>query len=180
MSWIVIDVESDGPVQGMHSMVCFGAVIVEDGLTKTFYGKLKPISQDYDPEALAISGFSREEHEGFDEPKEVMEAFDKWIEENSNGKPVLVSDNNGYDAPWINWYFHRYLGRNPFGWSSRRIGDLYCGFKNDTFAKWKHLRDTIHDHQPVNDAKANAEALLKMRDMGLKIPKTRNKKVQTK
>jgi DNA polymerase III epsilon subunit-like protein len=168
---IVVDVESDGPLQGINSMVCFGAVIVEEGLERTFYGKLKPVSSEYNPEALAISGFSREEHENFDDPKEVMENFEKWLLENTNGKPILISDNNGYDAAWINWYFHRYLGRNPFGWSSRRIGDIYCGFKNDMRASWKQLRDTKHTHNPVDDAKGNAEAILKMREMGLKIIK---------
>jgi hypothetical protein len=28
------------------------------------------------------------------------------------------------------------------------------------FANFKHLRRTKHDHNPVNDAKGNAEALL--------------------
>jgi hypothetical protein len=165
----VVDVESDGPLQGINSMVCFGAVIVEDGLTRTFYGKTKPVSPEYDPEALAVSGFSREEHETFDDPKEVMEAFDKWLSENINGKPILISDNNGYDAAWINWYFHRFLGKNPFGWSSRRIGDIFCGFKNDMYSRWKYLRVTKHTHNPVDDAKGNAEAILMMREMGLKI-----------
>ena len=166
---VVVDVESDGPVQGINSMICFGAVVVEDGLKKTFYGKLKPISDEYIPEALEISGFSREEHETFDEPQKVMKEFDEWLSINVNGKPVLISDNNGYDAAWINWYFHKYLGRNPFGWTSRRIGDIFCGYKNDMFAKWKYLRDTTHTHNPVDDAKGNAEAILKMRKMGIKI-----------
>ena len=58
---VMIDIESDGPCPGMHSMICFGAVIVEAGLQRTFYATLKPISETYVPEALAISGFSREE-----------------------------------------------------------------------------------------------------------------------
>lgn len=36
MSYIVVDVESDGPLLGHHSMVCFGAVIVDSKLDKTF------------------------------------------------------------------------------------------------------------------------------------------------
>jgi hypothetical protein len=63
------------------------------------------------------------------------------------------------------------VGENPFGYSGRRIGDMYCGMVKDSFAKWKHLRRTKHDHHPVNDAKGNAEAILAMRNMGLKIPK---------
>ena len=62
-----------------------------------------------------------------------------------------------------------YLDGNPFGFSGRRIGDLYCGFVNDTWAKWKHLRKTRHSHNPVDDAKGNAEALLEMQHQGLKV-----------
>ena len=36
MSFIVVDVESDGPIPYYYSMVCFGAVIVESSLSKTF------------------------------------------------------------------------------------------------------------------------------------------------
>lgn len=169
MSYIVVDVESDGPIQGIHSMVCFGAVIVREGLKDTFYGQICPISEEYEPEALAISGFTREEHLTFEDPKIVMTKFAQWIELYCKDRPVLISDNNGYDAAWINYYFHKYYGSNPFGFSSRRIGDLYCGMVKDAQSKWKHLRTTVHDHNPVNDAKGNAEALLKMRDMGLKI-----------
>ena len=171
MSWFVVYGESDGVLLRVNSMVCFGVVKVTEELDTTFYGKTRPISETYDERALAVSGFNREEHEGFDDPKLVMFEFDKWIYENTQGRPVLISDNNGYDASWINYYFLRFFGKNPFGWTSRRIGDLYCGMMKDSFAAWKHLRTTKHTHNPVDDAMGNAEAILKMRDMGLKIPK---------
>jgi hypothetical protein len=40
----------------------------------------------------------------------------------------------------------------------------------DGYAEWKHLRKTPHDHHPVNDARGNAEALLAMIAMGLRLP----------
>lgn len=169
MSYIVVDVESDGPIPHLYSMVCFGAVVVEPTLSKTFYGKTKPISETWKPDALAVSGFSREEHKKFDDPKEVMERFAIWLKENSDGQPILISDNNGYDAMFISYYFHYFTGSNPFGWSSRRIGDIYCGMKNDAKAAWKHLRKTKHTHHPVDDAKGNAEAILEMQKLGFKI-----------
>ncbi len=168
MSYIVVDVESDGELLGVNSMVCFGAVLVKD-MSKTFYGQTKPLSKTYKEEALAISGFTRAEHEQFDDPVEVMCEFAEWIKTVSKDKPVLISDNNGYDAAWINYYFHKFYGSNPFGWSSRRIGDLYCGMQMKANAPWKHLRDTTHTHHPVDDAKGNAEVLIKMQEMGLKI-----------
>lgn len=171
MSYIVVDVESDGPILGKHSMVCFGAVVVRDGLEDTFYsGIILPISDNYVPDALAISGITREEHEQKGKWQEsVMESFARWINYVSKGQPILISDNNGYDASWINWYFHTFLGKNPFGWSSRRIGDMFAGYMNDPYYKWKKHRKTVHDHHPVNDAKGNAEALIWLRDQGYKI-----------
>jgi DNA polymerase III epsilon subunit-like protein len=169
MSIYVVDVESDGPCPGKHSMVSFGAVLVEPGLARTFRGRTRPISEVWVPEALAISGVTRAEHLGYDEPAVVMEAFEKWVLETSKGRPVLFSDNLSFDWQFINYYFHQQLGRNPFGWSGRRIGDLYCGMVKDAYATWKHLRKTAHDHDPVNDAKGNAEAILAMVEMGLKL-----------
>ena len=173
MSYIVVDVEADGEIPGEYSMVCFGAVLLDEKLETHFYGATLPISKNWRPDALAVSGFTREDHEGFDDPKKVMQMFYKWIIENSKGKPVFISDNVAFDWQWINYYFHKYIGENPFGYSGRRIGDLYCGMKLNTSLnqEWKRkYRKTKHDHNPVNDAKGNAEALLAMRDMGLKIP----------
>src|SRR5512134_2794959 len=54
MSYVMVDIEADGPIPGDYSMICFGAVIVEPSLSKTFYGQLRPISEQWQPEALAI------------------------------------------------------------------------------------------------------------------------------
>ena len=170
MSYIMVDVESDGPIPGDYSMICFGAVLVEDGLNRTFYGQLKPISEKWIPEALAVSGFSREETLAFDEPTGVMQSFADWLKTESDGKPMFISDNNGFDWQFVNWYFQHFLNRNPFGFSSSNLGSLYKGMVKDTFQNFKHLRKTRHTHHPVDDAKGNAEALLTMkREMGLKI-----------
>lgn len=125
MSYFVVDVEADGPFPPEYSMVCFGAVKVAD-LSNTYYGTTFPISDKWDPNALAVSGFSREQHLTFTDAQTTMKAFDSWLA-NDSGRPVLISDNNMFDGMWMNYYFHYYLGRNPFGFSSRRIGDLYSG-----------------------------------------------------
>jgi hypothetical protein len=160
---VMVDVESDGPCPGMHSMICFGAVIVEPGFQRTFYAQLKPISEIYIPEALAISGFSREECMKFPDPRDAMQNFEIWLEKEIPGKrPIFWSDNNGYDFAFMNYYFWQQLGRNPFGWSSANMGSFYKGMTGDLYSTFKHLRETKHTHDPVDDAKGNAEALLKM------------------
>lgn len=163
MTYIMVDVEADGPIPGDYSMISFGAVVVDEQLDKTFYGKLRPISDRHIPGALAVSGFTREETLKFDDPAEVMEKFNRWVRENSKDKPMFISDNNGFDWMFMCWYFHHFIEENPFGFSSTNLGSLYKGIIRDTFKNFKHLRKTKHTHNPVDDAKGNAEALLEIK-----------------
>ena len=169
MPYIMIDVEADGPIPGDYSMVSFGAIVVEPSLSKTFYGQLRPISDRWVPEALAVSGHSRDETLAFPPAAEVMATFAAWIAEQRGGRPIAISDNNGFDWQFVNWYLHHFTGGNPFGFSSQNLGSLYKGMVKDTFQTFKHLRKTQHTHHPVDDARGNAEALLAMREQGLKI-----------
>jgi hypothetical protein len=160
---ISVDVEADGPFPPDFSMVSFGAVWVYD-TSKTFYGKVQPISTRWDPDALKISGITREEHFTFDFPHIVMPEFAEWIDSLKLERPTLISDNPAFDWQWINYYFHSYYKSNPFGFSARRIGDFYAGATlslNNT-GSWKKMRKTKHTHNPVDDAKGNAEALLEI------------------
>lgn len=164
---IIIDVESDGPAPTLGSMVCFGVVIV-DQPNKTFYGRTKPIVDVYNPEALAISGFSREQHLTFEDPEETMLGFEQWLKDNINGRPIMWSDNPSFDFMWMAYYTHRYLGHNPLGYSARRIGDLYCGAvgdlgKNNEW-KRKHRGRIPHDHHPIHDSLGNVNALLEIKE----------------
>jgi hypothetical protein len=170
MTFVMVDTEADGPIAGDYSMVSFGAVIVEPGLARSFYGQLKPISEAWIPDALAVSGHTREETLAFDEPKVVMAQFADWLKQNVKRRPQFISDNNGFDWQFINWYFHHFLGDNPFGHSSSNLGSLYKGVVKDVFQNFKHLRRTEHTHHPVDDAKGNAEAMLHMKQvLGLKF-----------
>lgn len=163
MSNISVDVEADGPAPGKYSMVSFGAVVIRGDLKETFYGKVKPISEIWVPDALAVSGHTREETLQFDDPEEVMKNFAEWLKRVCRGKrPIFWSDNNGFDWQFMNYYFHTFYGSNPFGFSSRNINDLYKGLNKDVYASFKHLRKTNHDHNPVNDATGNAEALIEI------------------
>lgn len=165
MSLFIIDVESDGPIPGKYSMVNFGIVRVDNNLRTSFYGKVKPISDLYIEDALKVSGFSREEHLQFNDPAVEMKKAVEWVKKNNaGGNPVFISDNPAFDWQFFNWYCHTYVGENPFGYSARRIGDFYAGltknFRNAT--EWKSLRKTKHTHNPVDDARGNAEALIEM------------------
>lgn len=146
MSLFVVDVESDGPASGLYSMVSFGVVRVDAALATKFHAQVRPISEKWSAEALAVSGITREEHLKYEDPGEVMGCFALWLKEHSKGRPVFLSDNPAFDWQFINYYFHAFSKGNPFGFSARRIGDLYCGLVKDMSAgsEWKKLRKTKH------------------------------------
>jgi len=165
MSWVMVDIEADGPIPGDYSMTEIGAVIIDKDLDKKFHGFLCPISNKYIPEALSVSGYSREETLSFPCAKDTMLDFKRWLRINSKGNPMFIADNNGFDWMFVCWYFHHFVGENPFGFSSTNLGSLAKGCMHDIKARWKHLRKTKHNHNPVDDAVGNAEAFLKLNDI---------------
>lgn len=173
MTEIFVDVEADGPYPPLYSMHEFGAVVInkdEDGnlsVEESFHGKLKPISPIYREDALAVSGWSRAETMKFDLPLMTMERFDTWLEDQERrgqGRLHFWSDNNGFDWSFINYYFWHFLNKNPFGHTSCNVSYLYKGVVQNTRENWARFRrkhaSTKHDHNPVNDARANAEAYI--------------------
>jgi|TARA_B110000263_G_scaffold204162_1_gene184382 hypothetical protein len=159
--FLVIDVEADGPCPGLYSMVSLGAV-TWDG--ETFYREFAPISDDWMPQALAVSNISREEHLKYDSPQQSTIELFQWLNEQKkklDKRPTMWSDNPAFDWQFVNYYLHKYTGANPLGFSARRIGDYYAGTKKQVFRanEWKRMRKTAHTHYPLDDAKGNMEAL---------------------
>jgi len=166
--YLMVDIEADGPIPGDYSMISVGAIVVEPALDRTFSARLRPISEHWVPEALAVSGHTREETLGFPDPKAEMQRFRDWLAALKQ-QPTFVSDNNGFDWMFVCWYFHHFLGKNPLGHSSQNLGSLYRGLVKDARASFKHLRKTRHTHDPLDDARGNAEAMLQLAGMGLQI-----------
>lgn len=162
---VMVDVEADGPCPGLYSMTEIGAIVVDNQLDKTFYGKFSPISPIYKPEALAVTGYNRADIESWPDPQKTMWGFDTFLNNISqNGKNRLVfwSDNNGFDWQFVNYYFHKFLDRNPFGHSSNNLANLYGGLNNKLRQNFNHLRIAKHSHNPLEDALGNAQAMLQI------------------
>src|SRR5262245_52791634 len=116
------DVETDGPIPGPFSMLAFALVYAGrfDGsrferpqsLDDTLYKELKPISDQYESEALQINGLDRDRliTEG-ESPEVVMTDASKWVKAVAGaGRPVLVAYPLSFDWTWLYWYFVRYSG----------------------------------------------------------------------
>jgi hypothetical protein len=100
-----------------------------------------------------------------------MEAFATWLQEHTKGRPVFVSDNVAFDWQFINYYFHRFCGRNPFGFSGRRIGDLYAGLVKDASKATRSGRNTASRSHSQSRGRGEGQrgGVAEVQELGLKI-----------
>ena len=122
--YISVDVEADGPVPGLHSMLSLGAAAYNawgqqvgkfsanletlegattDAGTMAWWGK--------QPEAW------KKARERAQDPKKVMEDFHLFALGDGpkrSGRPVMVTYPAAFDAMWIVWYLHRFTSGDPF------------------------------------------------------------------
>ena len=171
MSMFSVDTEFDGSNPYVNSMIEIGAVLIdaEHKLDETFYGTLRPIHNEYSQEALNVTGYSREQTMEFDDAATTMQAFYDWIMKHNRpdrGRPRMLVDNPGCDWMYVNPYFHTFCKDNPFGYSHFSLTSAWQGFVKSPYKSFKHLRITKHTHNPVDDAKGNAEAFIAMIGMG--------------
>lgn len=164
--FVSVDVETAGPIPGEYSLLSIGACAVADP-TKTFTCELKPINSKADPRALEVSGLSLDElaKTGL-EPQHAMQRFAEWLSELADAEAsiVFVGLNAPFDWSFVNYYFHRFLGRNPFGFTALDIKALYmgaigCDWSDTGSSKIaKRLSPRLKgDHQALHDAQYQAE-----------------------
>jgi ribonuclease T len=163
---ISVDVETGGPIPGEYPLLSIGACLVQDRAV-TFYIELIPDRERAIPEALAISGLDMNtlKHTGV-EPGEAMKFFAAWVRNNTpeGARPVFVALNAPFDWMFINDYFHRYLGENPFGHSALDIKAYFMGQAGVSWSEtsFRHLTDHFLEerrltHNALRDAQDQAE-----------------------
>ncbi len=181
--YISVDIEASGPIPGEYSMLSLGAAVVGN-ISQNFYVELKPITEKFIAEALKVSQFSLEElQKNGVEPAAAMKLFAEWIAQVSTEKrPVLVAFNATFDWQFVNYYFHRFLGRNPFGISGLDIKAYYMGKKGCSWGETakrrfdeEFLSGRKHTHNARDDALEQAEMMEKMMKCSLVIAENKNK-----
>ena len=124
------DVETDGPIPGPFSMLSFALVFAGrfDGKTfeqpkrfdQHFSVELRPISKQYQEEALQVNQLDRERlcREGQDPEKAMTEAA-RWVRRIAGaGRPVVVAYPLSFDWTWLYWYFIQFSTEgSPFNHS---------------------------------------------------------------
>lgn len=184
------DVETDGPIPGPYSMLSLGIALAGtfDGKKferpvkpVTFYRELKPISDEFQPDALAINGLDRSRltSEGND-PERAMSDASRWIESlSSEGEPVLVAYPLSFDWTWLYWYFMKFTNHSPFNHS--RCFDIKTAYAvkarvpvsgaGRTKLPSHLLPPTPHTHNALDDALEQAEIFARVFEWGGEIDK---------
>lgn len=159
---VCVDVEAVGASPVTGTMTEFGAVALtadRDGVGDHFHGVLVEARPDPDNPAVPIILPGDARHDA----SAVMAGFASWLD-SLGERVVFVSDNPLYDGMWIWAAFDAAGVPNPFGHSGRRISDFAAGLERNwgRTQNWKRLRRTPHTHNPVDDSRGNAEALVEL------------------
>ena len=170
-TYISVDVETAGPNPYDYSMLSIGACLVRDP-ARTFYVELQPVNDNALPEAMQVSGLSMAElDEHGTSPLAAMAQFEAWVHNvtPADHRAVFVAFNAPFDWMFVCEYFHRYLGRNPFGHSALDLKALYMGQHG---VKWyetsmryvaaRYLDNRPLTHNALHDAQDQAEIMQRM------------------
>lgn len=168
--YISVDIEASGPCPPAYSMLSIGACLVADSET-SFYAELRPISEQTIAEAIKVVGKPLEHFAtNGREAKVVMAEFEGWVKSVSRGRrPVFVGFNAAFDWAFVNWYFHTYLGRTPFGIGPIDIKSYFMGLKGSSWEDTRSSRiparfkgSAEQTHNALDDARSQAEMFAKM------------------
>ena len=171
-----VDVEADGPIPGPYSMLSVGVAVAGrhdgrfhacDPTERTFYRELRPISADFVPEALAVSGLDRDAltRDGTD-PATAMAELSAWVRSTAGpGKPVVSAYPASYDWMFLYWYLIRFTGHSVFGHSGcfdvKTAYAVKAGVPLGSAVKGRMPRSLLstrrHTHNALDDAVEQAE-----------------------
>jgi len=172
------DIEADGPIPGRFSMLSFALVVAGtydgnrferiDPMRFTFYRELRPISDNIDEAALAVSGLDRDRlvAEG-QEPHSAMTEAADWVRDMAGERqPVLAAMPVAFDWTWLYWYFTAFTtDGSPFGVSQCfDVKTAYVVKAGEPIARSHRgelpaqlLSDRPHTHNALDDAAEKAD-----------------------
>lgn len=176
-----VDVEADGPIPGLYSMSSFGVVMCGlrdnqgnfspddvDWDDNCFYRELMPISDQYVPEAAAVSGLDRIQliTNGV-RPEEAMKDLVSFVVKFApfGARPIFVGWPASYDWTWLYWYMMTYGGVSPFGfsgaidmktWYAAKSGLQFNKFGKRDVYKALGVKPRPHTHNALDDAREQA------------------------
>lgn len=130
--YVSIDIEADGPIPGMNSMLSIGAAAFRLDSREpiaTFERNLYPLPEATpDPDTMKWWAGQKEAWDyvtsNQTDPAQAMQDFRAWLE-GLPGKPTFVGYPASYDFMFAYWYIIRFTGfPAPFGFQAMDIKTL--------------------------------------------------------
>lgn len=125
--YVSTDVEADGPVPGLNSMLSFGsaAFLPDKTLVGTFSANLELLEgATSNPETMAWWQTQPEAWAACrldpQPPTLVMPQYVAWLK-GLGATPVFVGYPASFDFMFVTYYLHRFAGESPFGFSALDI-----------------------------------------------------------
>ncbi len=159
------DVESDGPIPGINSMLSFGsaAYTADKVIIDTFSANLLLLPEAI-PDAKTMAWWQTQPEawkacrEDPQEPEKAMKSYHAWLKK-LPGKPVFVAYPVAYDFMFVYWYLIRFAGDSPFSHSALDIKTYAMALldkdyrdctKRNMPREW--FDDLPHTHKALDDA----------------------------
>jgi hypothetical protein len=163
--YVSTDVETDGPVPGLHSMLSFAsaAYMADKKLIGTFSANLETLpGATGEPETMKWWETQKEAwaacREDLQPPEQAMQEYTAWLKK-LPGKPVFVGYPVVFDYMFVQWYLHRFTGGSPFSFFALDIKTfamvlLKKSYRDTTKAVMpKRWFDNLpHTHHALDDA----------------------------
>lgn len=172
--YISVDIEASGPIPGEYSMLSLGACVVGEP-TRNFYVEFVPLNKNFTRAAMATSHLSLATLRAHGtQPAEAMKRIARWVSSIAAGRRVVfVGFNASFDWSFVNYYFVKFLNKNPFGHAALDIKSYYMGLYGTSWSdtKMTHLPPDIHSpekpllHNALDDAMQQAEIFAKLLEM---------------
>lgn len=197
VTFVVTDIETDGPSPARNSMLSFASVAIDysGNVHGTFEAQLFPLADRApaektmqwwatEPEAWAAATHNQERAET------VMPNYADWVESLPGDKafcaaPIL------FDGPFMDFYLDRFAGTRALGGPhTNRIifrGGGVCLYtmagtlRGQDYLNWGMQRAPAdwfghipHTHKAIDDARGYANVLVKLFEMNSALPKIAN------
>lgn len=163
--YVSTDIETDGPIPGINSMLSFGsaAYLPDKTLAGTFTANLETLpGAEADPRTM---NWWAGQPEAWDAcrahpqaPESAMREYSKWLK-SLPGRPVFVAYPAAFDFMFVYWYLIRFTGESPFSHSALDIKTLAMamlkiGYRDSTKRNMpRRWFDKLpHTHMALDDA----------------------------
>ncbi|HEY9645850.1 MAG TPA: hypothetical protein V6C88_05745 [Chroococcidiopsis sp.] len=163
--FVSTDIEADGPIPGVYSMLSFASAAYwpDKTLIDTFSANLETLPEatshpktmtwwQTQPEAWALC------RQQLQPPEVAMQRYSAWLK-SLPGKPVFVAYPAAFDFMFVHWYLMRFTGEDPFSHSALDIKTYAMAMLKKPYRKTTkdnmppHWFDDLpHTHVALDDA----------------------------